>query len=257
MGTTRTRPPPTADLSTWIVDQSPHRQSEARPSHFLSPFEEMDVEDNEPRPAGRGPKRKRDTKNSEEEEEWEQEREEEREFEKRNGETLKRHMPLRTGRFHNPKCERCEKSGKSCEKQKSGVACYQCATRRKRCEPKGESGGKPRNAPIPTRTVVEKLALAPALRVAPQPSSPETAVAIPQSSSQSTQTRFVCDTQYYHESGDLAFVVEGTLFKVNTSAVSQTVLCKLPLWARYTDSSWKDVVHLSLATSFHSVGSSF
>ena len=224
MGTTGAKLTPTVDLSGWIVNQPHHRQLEAGPSHSLLSFEEVDIEeDNEPRPAGPGPKRrKRDAKKCEKEE-WE----EEREFDKKEGETRKkvRNKPLRTGRFHNPKCERCERSGKSCEKQKAGVACYQCAVRRARCEP---TGGKPKNPPMPIRTVVEKLALASASRVAPQPSSPP-AINIPQISPQSTQTRFVCDKHYYHESGDLPFVVEGTLFKVKTFAVSQTVLCKLTM----------------------------
>jgi ribosomal protein S27E len=237
----------------------------------------VEEEDKEPRPAGRGLKRKRDARKSKEGEE----REEEREFEKREGETRKRNKPFRTGKFHNPKCERCETEGESCEKQKTGVACYQCATRRARCKP---TGGKLRKPPIPTPTVVEKLALAPASRVAqqveeddpfgdiaahrkkstvrfadqatpskkrernwissdapkrtpkpptpspspdPQPSSPKPAITVPQTSPQSTQTGFICDKQYYHESGDFAFVVEDTLFKVNTLIVFQTVACKL------------------------------
>jgi len=195
------------------VSQSPRRQPEAGPSSYLSLFEVIDVdEDDESRPAGQGPKRTRDA------EEEEQEKEKEQGLVKKEGDTRRRKKPSRTGRFHNPKCERCERSGKSCEKQKTGIACYQCAARRARCVPKGESGGKP------IRTVVEKLAPAPASRAAPQPSSPTTTPQIPP---QSTQTRFVCDKNYYHESGDLAFVVEDTLFKVNALTVSQTIEYKL------------------------------
>jgi len=210
---TRTKLPPTVDLSRWIVSDPPRRQSESGPSHHLSSFEEMDVEDNEPRPAGRGPKRKKDAEKGEEDE-GREEREDEQGFEKRKGETWNRQKPLRTGRFHNPKCERCERSGKSCEKQKTGVACYQCAVHRVRCVPKGESGEKRRNAP--TRTLEEKSA--PPL--VPQPLSPKPAITIPKISPQSTQTRFVRDKNYYHESGDLAFIVEDILFKVNTRCFS-------------------------------------
>jgi hypothetical protein len=197
------------------VSQSPRRQPEAGPSRSVTLFEVIDVdEDNESRPVGRGTKRTRDAENDEEEEE----REKERGLEKKEGETRKRKKPSRTGRFHNPKCERCERSGKSCEKQKTGIACYQCASRRARCVPKGESGEKP------IRTVVEKLAPASASRAVPQPSSPK---ATPQIFPQSTQTRFVCDKNYYHESGDLALVVEDTVFKVNALTASQTIEYKL------------------------------
>ena len=189
------------------MSQSPRRQPEAGPSRSLT-LEVIDVdEDNESRPVDRGPKRTRDTENDEEEEG----REKERGLEKREGKTRRRKKPSRTGRFHNPKCERCERSGKSCEKQKTGIACYQCASRRARCVPKGEAGGKP------IRTAVEKLAAAPASRAAPQPSSPN---ATSQISPQSTQARFVCDKNYYHENGDLAFIVEDTLFKVNALTTS-------------------------------------
>ena len=185
----------------------------------------MDVEeDNEPRSAGRGPKRKKDAERGEEDE-GQDESEEEGGFEKRNGEMQKRHKPLRTGRFHNPKCERCERAGKPCEMQKGGVACYQCAVRRKRCVPKGGSGETRRklNAPTRTRTVEEKSAPPLASQVVPQPLSPKPAITIPKISPQSTQTRFVRDKNYYHESGDLAFIVEDILFKVNILAGSQTI----------------------------------
>lgn len=46
---------------------------------------------------------------------------------------------------------------------------------------------------------------------------PALALTISQISPQSMQPRkFVCDKNYYHESGDLSFVVEDTVFKVNT-----------------------------------------
>jgi hypothetical protein len=217
---TRTRLSSTSDLSKWIVSDPPHRQSKPDPSYNLSSSEEMDVEDDEPRPARRGPKRKRDAEKSKEDG-GQEEREEEREFEKSEEETWKRYTPLRTGRFHNPKCERCEKAGKACEKQKTGTACYQCAVPRKRCVPTGGSGEKRRNTP--RRTVEEKLVPPLASRVAPQPLSPKPARTIPKISPQSTKTRFVRDKNYYHESGDLAFIVEDILFKVNTLAVSQTI----------------------------------
>jgi hypothetical protein len=48
---------------------------------------------------------------------------------------------------------------------------------------------------------------------------PKSAMTISQISPQSTQTRFVRDKHYYHESGDITFLVEDTLFKVNTLAL--------------------------------------
>ena len=130
-----------------IVSQSHDRQPKASSSDWLlAAAAEIDVKelDSESPPAGRGPKRKRDTEKGDDQYR-DEEREEERAFEQREGETWKKKKP-------------------------------------------------------------------PALpsRVAPQPTQP----AIPQS-------KFVRDKQYYHESGDLAFVVEDILFKVNAFAISQ------------------------------------
>ena len=50
----------------------------------------------------------------------------------------------------------------------------------------------------------------------PLSASPRSAMTVSQISPQSTQPRFARDKNYYHESGDITFVVEDTLFKVNT-----------------------------------------
>ena len=71
---------------------------------------------------------------------------------------------------------------------------------------------------VSTLTTSQLLVVKPTTR--PPSGSPESsAMSISQISSQSTQTKnFVRDSNYYYESGELAFVVEDTLFKVNILA---------------------------------------
>jgi len=149
--------PPTTDLRQQkcrVVSQSHNRQPKAASSSdwLLEPSAEIEVE-SESRPAGRGPKRKRDAEKGDDQYR-DEEREEERASGQREGETRKRKEPP---------------------------------------------------------------ALPP--RVAPQPTQP--AISTPKITPQSALSKFVRDKQYYHESGDLAFVVEDVLFKVNAFAISQ------------------------------------
>ncbi|KIM40986.1 hypothetical protein M413DRAFT_157626 [Hebeloma cylindrosporum] len=198
-------------MSSSTASQLSRRKPDSSPSKRYT-SSEMDVQEaRESYPAGRA-KRK---KHAEQTDDEQGEREEEREI-------FKRKKPIRTGTFNKPKCERCEKSGRSCEKQKAGVACYECALSRSRCEPQGESGRKPfrRNAPIaPT---VKELLAAPlvALETAPQreqSSSPAPEIYRPGLFHilKSAQMNPVRDKHHYHESGDLAFVVGDILFKIH------------------------------------------
>jgi len=67
----------------------------------------------------------------------------------------------------------------------------------------------------------------PALPSRGAPQTPQLAITTPKITPQSALIQLVRDKQYYHESGDLTFVVEDVLFKVNAFAFSQ------PLRASY------------------------
>ena len=89
-----------------------------------------------------------------------------------------------------------------------------------RCHKFPHSAISPRTYMMEVSTLTTSQLLVVKPTTGPPSGSPESsAMFISQISSQSTQTKkFVHDGSYYYESGELAFVVEDTLFKVNILA---------------------------------------